>query len=339
MSLRLAISLGDYNGIGPEVVLKALSDRRPGDPTPVLLGSEAVLQFYADRMDRPPAFRTASGPGDIAEGELNLLPAYSVEDLPEPGLISGEAGRAAMKAVEAGIDLCLQGHTHGLVTAPISKEAVNRAGYRIPGHTEFLAERTGADSVLMVMVHENLRVALLTGHIPLGDVAGQVSAEALDRCLRVLHGSLRDDFGLEKPRIAVLGLNPHAGDGGVIGDEEQRVIEPRLDRARKAGLQVSGPHPADAFFGNRLHESHDAVLAMYHDQGLIPFKALSFGRGVNFTAGLPIVRTSPDHGTAFDIAGENRARPTSFAQAWALAAQLARNRAGGGRERGEAESP
>ncbi|MDZ7774020.1 MAG: 4-hydroxythreonine-4-phosphate dehydrogenase PdxA [Balneolaceae bacterium] len=329
MSMRLAISLGDYNGIGPEVVLKALSERSAGGPTPVLLGSEAVLRFYASRMQRPPSWRMASGPGDLAEGELNLLPAYGTEDEPNPGVLSEAAGLAAMKAVETGVDLCLQGHVHGLVTAPISKEAVNRAGYRIPGHTEFLAERTGASSVLMVMVRDNLRVALLTGHLPLAEVAGQLDGEALDRSLKMLNRSLQDDFGVEEPRIAVLGLNPHAGDGGVIGEEELRIIGPRLDRARQTGLRVSGPHPADAFFGNRSYESHDAVLAMYHDQGLIPFKTLSFGRGVNVTAGLPIVRTSPDHGTAFDIAGTNSARPTSFAAAWELAGRLARNRSDG----------
>lgn len=326
-SVRLAISLGDFNGIGPEVVLKTLAEELPDSVTPLLLGSETVLGYYAARIQSSPSWHVCSSPSEAREGEINLLESYSVRETEiEPGEISPLAGRAAMRAVEEGIRICLSGQADGLVTAPISKEAVNRAGYDIPGHTEFLAEKTSADRVMMILVDGPFRVGLVTGHLPVSEVAGRINGPLLAEYLDLMEGSLRDDFGIVDPAIAVLGLNPHAGDGGVIGREESEIILPAVEEAVRRGLNVTGPHPADGFFGQRRHEQYDAVLAMYHDQGLIPFKALTFGKGVNFTAGLPIVRTSPDHGTAFDIAGDNRADPGSFSRAFALAAKLARNR-------------
>lgn len=244
----------------------------------------------------------------------------------KPGGISKQAGQAAMKAVEKGIELCMQGETQALVTAPISKEAVNLAGYYIPGHTEFLAEKTGTENYMMLLVYEELRVGLVTTHIPVAEVSNVILTGNVLSSIRMMNKTLRNDFNIDKPKIAVLGLNPHAGDGGVIGNEEIEHIAPAIEEAKTSGIQAMGPHPADGFFGNEKYKEFDAVLAMYHDQGLVPFKTLSFGSGVNVTGGLPIIRTSPDHGTAFDIAGKDKANPDSFVEAYKLALKLCENR-------------
>ncbi len=317
---RLALTLGDPNGIGPEVVLKALAEADlRGTIEPVVVGSEAVLRAHAGRL----------GLADVAAG----LDVWEVAPGEAPSVAWGETtaagGRLAMRAVERAADACLAGEADGLVTAPISKEAIALAGYRVPGHTEFLAERTRADGVVMMLVDPRvpgLRVALVTTHLPLRAVADAVTKGAVLSTLRRLDQSLRRDFGIGAPRIAVLGLNPHAGDGGVIGSEDRDVLGPALEAARAEGLDAPGPFPADAFFGRRGFERHDAVLAMYHDQGLAPFKALAMGGGVNVSAGLPIVRTSPDHGTGFDIAGKGRADASSFRAAVVLAAEIAQRR-------------
>ena len=228
-----------------------------------------------------------------------------------------------MTAVEAGINACLTGETAALVTAPISKEAITLAGYNVPGHTEFLMEKTSSDQVLMMLVSDDFRVALATIHIPVREIAAALNENLITSRLTLLHNALVNDFGISNPKIAVLGLNPHGGDGGVIGREEIELIQPVIRNMNDNGLKLRGPFAADGFFGKSLQNDFDAVFAMYHDQGLIPFKALTFGRGVNVTAGLPIIRTSPDHGTAFDIAGKNKADPGSFSSAYNLAIQLA----------------
>jgi len=318
MPPRLLLTLGDPNGIGPEVVLKALGDERLRQRARLtVVGARAPLAYYAERL----------GLGDALAGvDVEEVPGGP----PEPGRVTAEGGAQAMAAVARACDLCLEGAADAMVTAPLHKEAIHRAGHPFPGHTEFLAERTGAPEVVMVLAAGALRVALVTTHLPLRDVAAAVTAEAVLRKLRQLDTSLRRDFGIARPRVAVLGLNPHAGDGGVLGTEERDVIAPALAEAARLGLDATGPHPADAFFGRRAYAHHDAVLAMYHDQGLAPFKALAQGGGVNVTLGLPIVRTSPDHGTAFDIAGRGLADPASFLAAAHLAADLvaARQRAG-----------
>lgn len=327
MKLRIAISLGDMNGIGPEVVLKTLAEADLAEITPILLGSGRVVHFYLDNLGIELPLHEASASSEIEEGTINVLESYrQVEYELRPGELSKKAGKCAMLAVERGIKLCMDNKADALVTAPISKEAVNMAGYDIPGHTEFLAEKTGTTDYMMMLVTDKLRVGLATIHVPLRRVASLITEANITRHLRIMHRSLRNDFGIAEPRIAVLGLNPHAGDGGYIGDEEIRIISPALQKARFNNMDLDGPLPADGFFGNRRYEHYDAILAMYHDQGLIPFKALSFGAGVNFTAGLPIIRTSPDHGTAFDIAGKKKASPDSFRTAFKLACKLARNR-------------
>lgn len=339
---RLAITLGDPDGIGPEVVLKCLRDAALREQIdPLVIGSASVLRAHAGALgfddlaiyevERADAPRPPEGLSvlDVAGG-----PPPTVEF----GAVTAAGGRLAMRAVAAAADACIAGHADAMVTAPLSKEAIQRGGYEFPGHTEFLAERTGGHTPLMMMVAGPLRVGVVTAHIPLAAVADAVTTEAIQAKLRLMHDSLRRDFGIEAPDIAVLGLNPHAGDGGVIGMEEQTIIRPALEAVQAEGLRVAGPFPADGYFATE-RDRHDAVLAMYHDQGLVPFKALAFDEGVNFTAGLPIVRTSPDHGTAFNIAGQGVASPGSMRSAIALAVEVARRRSAvkADRKRGDDE--
>jgi 4-hydroxythreonine-4-phosphate dehydrogenase len=325
MSHRIAISSGDYNGIGPEVILKCLSNRKKDNDTVVILSAQKVMDFYSELLDIPLPRKNVRTIEEIQSGKVNVLECYDDIDI-EPGKLSQKAGKCAMQAVEKGVELCNAGLADALVTAPISKEAVNLAGYHIPGHTEFLAEHTDTNDFMMMLVNDNLRVGLASVHIPIAEVPQNITHDSIIRYLRIMNRSLQRDFNIAQPRIAVFGLNPHAGDGGIIGKEEQDIISPAIQKAKDLSINVSGPHAADGFFGNKKHEECDGILAMYHDQGLVPFKALSFGAGVNFTAGLPIVRTSPDHGTAFDIAGKGKANPSSFEQAFSLARQLSANR-------------
>lgn len=317
---RLAISVGDPNGIGIEVVLKAITRARPGLDLlfePVLFGPAHVIQKQA--LD------------------LGIELACEVVDVSEPkhkkpfqfasGTIDARAGELAMRSVKMAAESCLGAQTDALVTAPISKEAIRLAGYSNPGHTEYLASITGAGCTIMMMVHGAFRVGLVTTHIPIAEVASHISIEGILSKMRTLDESLRIDFHISAPRIAVLGLNPHAGEAGTMGREEIEIIAPAMEAARAEGISTDGPFPADGFFGMRRQEECDAVLAIYHDQGLIPFKTMAFDTGVNFTAGLPIVRTSPDHGTAFDIAGTDKASSTSMERALALAIEVAGNRA------------
>jgi len=325
MSLKpvIGISIGDYNGIGPEVILKALLQVNMDAIVPVVLGAAEVLNFYADKLELPIDLHIVDQIEEIYPGKINLLnPDPDTLPAITPGAITSEAGLHAMKAIEKGISLCMNKKIHALVTAPISKEAVNLAGYSIPGHTEFLAEKTGKDEVLMILINDLLRIALVTTHIPIKEVASSINQQLIYRKAELLHQSLIRDFGIENPKIAAFGLNPHAGDGGFIGKEEIEIIIPALKKLNRAGITAEGPFAADSFFGNRNHKNFDGILAMYHDQGLAPFKALSFGHGINYTAGLPLFRTSPDHGTAFNIAGKGLADPGSFIEAINLAVDL-----------------
>lgn len=331
----LALTLGDPNGIGPEVVLKAAREPAVREVARVVtVGSAAVLADQAERLGLG-SVRAVASVDEADDDVLGVLdpnpgstPAYTW------GKTTAEGGRQAMAAVAAACDLCTGGRVDGLVTAPLSKEAIGRAGFAFPGHTEFLQERTGAESVVMVLAADlppgALRVALVTIHVPVAAVAALVTRERVERTVRTLVHDLHVRFGIERPRVAVLGLNPHAGDGGVIGREEIDVVRPAVDALRAGGLNVEGPFPADAFFGRAAWGRFDAVVAMYHDQGLAPFKALAMGGGVNVTLGLPIVRTSPDHGTAFDVAGRGVADAGSTVAAVRLAARMAAARPAGG---------
>lgn len=326
MKPLIGISTGDINGIGPEIILKALGQIDLSESSPLIIAPKKVLDFYAKDLKLAIQLNRCEFIDQIDPEHINLLD-MPVEKLQiTPGSQSQQSGEIAMQSIELGIELANIEVTHALVTAPISKEAVNMAGYKIPGHTEFLAQQTGSEEVLMMLVNEALRVALVTAHIPISEVSKTITEELILRKLSILNRSLKNDFGIESPKIAVFGLNPHAGDGGVIGEEEIDVIIPALKKARSSGIDALDPFPADGFFGQRLDKEFDAILAMYHDQGLAPFKLLSFGKGINFTAGLPIIRTSPDHGTAFNIAGRGIANPSSFIQAYNLAVQLAKQK-------------
>jgi len=261
----------------------------------------------------------------VVQSEAMPQPAPSTHEI-QPGKVTPEAGQAALACLERAIEDLKAGKLDALITGPINKHNMQSETFRFPGHTEYLAEAFGVPDDLMFMVGETLRVGVVTGHMPLVRVKQNVTRNAINQKLTMMMQSLRVDFGIQKPRIAVLGLNPHAGENGLLGTEEQETISPVIEEWRKKGELVYGPFPADGFFGTRGYRKYDAVLAMYHDQGLIPFKAIAFEEGVNFTAGLPIVRTSPDHGTAYDIAGENLADATSLTQAIYLACDVARRR-------------
>lgn len=327
---RVAITLGDPNGIGPEVVLKSLHDPSlMPSMTPLLVGSAHVLRVHADILGFSDLdiHVVDDVPDDVPPGDVAVLDVAEEAEPPVTfGAVTAEAGRLAMRAVERAVDACLAAAVDAMTTAPISKEALRMAGYDVPGHTEFIAQRTESTQPTMMMVAGGLRVGLVTSHIPLSEVPEAVTTDAILENIQVIEASLREDFAIDEPKIAVLGLNPHAGDGGTFGDEEEETIVPALETARKEGLRVEGPLAADGYFATQLNADYDAVLAMYHDQGLVPFKALAFDHGVNFTAGLPIVRTSPDHGTAHGIAGKGMALPGSMRSALEVAVAVARHR-------------
>jgi len=296
--------------------------------TPVIIGSAHVLRVHADVLGFSDLdiHVVDEVPDEVPHGDVAVL---DVTDEAEPpvtfGAVTADGGRLAMKAVEWAVDACLSGTVDAMATAPISKKAINRAGYDVPGHTEFIADRTDSPKPTMMMVAGGLRVGLVTGHVSLSEVPDLVTEEAILEKLQVIDASLRKDFAIEEPEMAVLGLNPHTGEGGAFGHEEE-IIASALEAARQEGFRVEGPIAADGFFGTQLDAGFDAVLAMYHDQGLVPFKALAFDHGVNYTAGLPIVRTSPDHGTAHDIAGKGMALPGSMRSALEVAVAVARHR-------------
>ncbi len=324
----LVITPGDINGIGPEAVLKALVSIPHLTQPVLLLGPISAWVFYADTI---PEFslelEEISDLSSIKDNSVYVMnPAPEITSEPEPGRLTKEAGLISMLSIKTAVDYCLDGSASAMVTAPISKEAVNLAGYHIPGHTEYLAERDGAADVAMMLVNKQLRVVPLTTHIPVSKVSNEITGEAIIRKTKIIAESMKADFGITSPKIAILGLNPHAGDGGVIGMEEIEVITPAISRLQNDGVQCDGPFPADGFFATGSWRNYDAVLSMYHDQGLIPFKTLSFNQGVNFTAGLSFIRTSPDHGTAFSIAGKNKAEHGSTSEAITLALSLGRKK-------------
>ncbi len=326
---RIGITLGDFNGVGPEITLKCLAvTNLRAASRPLLLGPVDVYRSCAKRLGLRMAFSEVSSLAqcDDAPG----IPVYGPMAVPRaavtPGSPTRESGDAAILSLSLAAALCRSGAIDAMVTAPVSKEGMMAGGFPYAGQTEFLAAATGAPGVLMMLVSGALRVALATVHLPLRRVSAAITPRRLTATLGILSRSLRRDFGIARPRVAVLGLNPHAGEGGAIGTEEQRVIIPLLRRLRAKGLSVDGPFPADGYFGAGEHRRFDATLALYHDQGLIPFKQNHFTDGVNFSAGLPIIRTSPDHGTAFAIAGRNRADASSMAAAIELAIRLAERR-------------
>ncbi|MEI6640101.1 MAG: 4-hydroxythreonine-4-phosphate dehydrogenase PdxA [Chlorobium sp.] len=327
--MRIVWSMGDPHGIGPEIILKSFLTFEGSTHSFLVAGSYAVLDYYKKKLDLPVKLQLVASAEGMTPARAGVLPVLSIAEPDDirPGTIAAEAGQLAMMSIAAAARLCRSGVCDGLVTAPIHKEAVALAGYPETGHTGFLGRILGVPSPTMMFFDQlsELRVALATIHEPLEKVPGLIRTMDLDGFLSNLAESLKTDFDLPSPRIAVLGLNPHASDGGVMGSEEQDVIRPSIERL-STRLRVKGPFPADGFFGAGMYRNYDIVVAMYHDQGLLPFKVLAFDTGVNITLGLPIVRTSPDHGTGFDIAGKGKASPRSFREATLVAITIAQNR-------------
>jgi 4-hydroxythreonine-4-phosphate dehydrogenase len=326
--LRVGITHGDFNGVGYEVILKSLADPRITELfTPVIYGHARVAAFYRKNLALNDLnFYPIRDASQLNPRRINLVNCTEAELRVEMGVQSNDAGQVALMALEMAVDDLKKGFLDVLVTAPINKETIQSDNFRFPGHTEFFASHFAGDP-LMLMGWRNLRVGLVTSHIPLAEVSKSLTQDSIAQKIRNLNSSLMNDFGIQRPRIAVLALNPHAGDGGLLGTEENSVILPAINRVREEDeMLVYGPFGADGFFGAGEWKKYDGVLAMYHDQGLIPFKTLAAGEGVNFTAGLSIVRTSPAHGTAYDIVGKNLSNEDSFRQALYLAVDIQRNR-------------
>ncbi len=324
----IGITIGDINGVGPEVIIKTLNNSKVLDMcTPVIFGSSKVLSYHKNIVKAGDFnYTVVNNLDNVSRHKTNVVNCSSEDVTISLGQITEEAGKFAYVVLDRAVQEINNGKIDALVTAPINKKAMQLANFPNTGHTEFLTEKTGMSESLMVMTSETMRVAVATNHIPVSEVAEKLTKEKLQRKLQIFNKSLKNDFGIEKPTIAVLGLNPHAGDGGAIGTEEEEMIRPLIIEAKKKGAMILGPFSADGFFGSSQFKKVDGIMAMYHDQGLIPFKALSFGNGTNFTAGLPIVRTSPDHGTAFDIAGKNKADASSFRNALFNAIDIVRCR-------------
>ena len=327
--LVVGITQGDGNGIGYEVIIKALADERMLDLcTPVIYGSSKIFGFYKKQIHNIDQINTnvISSAKDVHQKRVNIVNCLPENVFVEPGQSTAESAKAAMTSLERAVADIKEGYIDVLVTAPINKRAMVGEGFGYTGHTEYLEKEFGVDEVAMIMVCDRLKVGVVTGHIALKDVVKSITREKIVRKLRLMKDSLERDFGIDAPKIAVLGLNPHCGDGGLLGDEEQQIILPAVQDANEEGILAFGPYSPDGFFGTS-YSRFDAVLAMYHDQGLTPFKALAFEEGVNFTAGLPIVRTSPDHGTAYEMAGRDMADPRSMMAAIYTAIDIFNSRA------------
>lgn len=329
--VRVAITQGDTNGIGYEVILKLFDDNRLFELcTPVVYGSAKVAQFYRKACGlQGQAPQQVTSASEVRAGQLNIINVVGEDLRVEPGVPSEEAGKAAFAALEAAVADLRAGKVDVLLTAPINKKSIQSELFTFPGHTEYLETSIGSeghDKALMILCNEVMRVALVTTHLPVSRLSEAITKEGIVEKLELFERSLIEDFGIVKPRIAVLSLNPHAGEEGLLGSEEKEIIAPAIEEARNHKIHAFGPYAADGFFGAGLFRKFDGVLAMYHDQGLAPFKSLAMDSGVNFTAGLPFVRTSPDHGTGYDIAGKNLADPSSMRQALYCAIDVLRNR-------------
>ncbi|MEJ6775829.1 MAG: 4-hydroxythreonine-4-phosphate dehydrogenase PdxA [Crocinitomicaceae bacterium] len=315
--VRVGISIGDVNGIGPEVIMKALNDTRLLlDCTPIIYGSSKVFSFHKENLDiKEFVFLNSDSVDGVRDKNINVVNIWKDEIKFELGKATSDGGRLAFESLEAATSDLASGKIDVLVTAPISKDAMSQSGFKFPGHTEYLADMSGEAEALMLMVAPSLRLGLVTSHIPLKDVTTTLTADKVYDKIKSFAASLTKDFGIRRPKIAVFGVNPHAGESGKMGTEELESIIPGINKAKNEEIIAFGPFPADGFFGSSAQQNYDGVLAMYHDQGLAAFKALSFDEGVNFTAGLPIIRTSPDHGTAYDIVGQDKASGASMRNA------------------------
>lgn len=326
--IRVGISCGDINGIGMEIIIKTLADPLFQQSfTTVVYGSGKIAGYYRKNMGLNDfSFNIINSAEEIKAKKANLINLWNEEVIVNMGQSTETGGKYALRSLEAATKDLAAGKIDVLVTAPINKHNIQTDRFRFPGHTEYLAQMANVNEALMFLVSDDLRIGVVTGHIPISQVAQNITKDKIVRMAKIMNQSLIRDFGIRKPKIAVLGLNPHAGDQGLIGDEDKNIIEPAVSALKNEGILAMGPYPADGFFGAGNFKNFDGILAMYHDQGLVPFKTLSFGSGVNFTAGLPIVRTSPDHGTAYDQVGKGTADESSFRNAIYLATDIYLNR-------------
>lgn len=324
----IGITAGDLNGVGTEIIIKTFADSRMLDLcTPVVFASNKLINYYRKIVaDQNFNFSSTKDLSRLNPKQVNIFTCWDEEVPIQPGTLTEIGGKYAVRSLMVAAQCLKDKQIDAIVTAPIHKSNTQLADFPFTGHTPFFKEKFGAKDVVMLLYSQSLRVALVTEHIPVSKVAGSVTKDLLVSKLHILRETLVKDFGIDKPKIAVLGLNPHAGDEGTIGDEEQKIIKPAIDTMQQQGHLIYGPYSADAFFARGSYVQFDAVLAMYHDQGLVPFKTIAQGEGINYTAGLSVIRTSPDHGTAFDIAGKNLADPSSFREAVFQAIELLRQR-------------
>lgn len=322
----VGISIGDLNGIGGEIILKTLEDNRTLELfTPVIFASVKTITFFKNHFNLDVSFNGINTLSEMVPGKINVFNAWHEKVDIQFGEEDPKMGALAIKSLTAATKALKSGDIDVLVTAPINKHNIQSDTFNFPGHTDYLAKELEGES-LMFMVSNNLRIGLLTDHVPVKDVSGHITKELIDKKINIVYSTLQTDFNIRRPKIAVLGINPHTGDNGVIGEEDDTVLRPALAALVEEGKLVYGPYAADSFFGSGNYKNFDAIIAAYHDQGLIPFKTLSFGKGVNYTAGLSKIRTSPDHGTAYEIAGKGEANESSFKEAIYLAIQLYNNR-------------
>lgn len=322
----VGISVGDLNGIGPEIIIKAYEDSRSLElSTPVIFASGKTMQFFKNHLNSKINFFNIDTPEKIVHGKVNVVNVWKEPVKIDFGKANKKIGEYAIRSLEAATKALKEGLIDVLVTAPINKHNIQSDKFNFPGHTDYLAKALNGKS-LMFMVSNDLRIGLLTDHVPLKDASHTITEALVKEKLTTVIKSLKQDFGIRKPKVAVLAINPHAGDNGVIGNEDDTILKPTLERIRLDGSLVYGPYSADSFFGSNTYKNFDAIIASYHDQGLIPFKTIAFGQGVNFTAGLEKVRTSPDHGTAYEIAGKGIADENSMKQAINTAIQIFKSR-------------
>ncbi len=326
--IRIGITQGDINGVGYEVILKTFADQTMFELcTPIIYGSPKVAAYHRKSLDLPTNFSIINSAADADPDRLSIVNCTDDEVKVEFSKPDPIAGQAALAALQKAVEEYKKNLIDVIVTAPINKHTIQSEGFSFPGHTEYIEQTLGeGKKALMILMKNDFRVALVTGHIPVSQIASTLSKQLIEEKIKIFHRSLKLDFGIGAPRIAVLALNPHAGDGGLLGTEEEEIILPAIQEMTEQGILCFGPYPADGFMGSNNLSRFDGILAMYHDQGLAPFKALAMDEGVNFTAGLPVIRTSPDHGTAYDIAGKGVASEDSFRQAVYAAIDIYRNR-------------
>lgn len=325
--IKIGISVGDINGIGLEVIIKTFMEHQMLELcTPVVYGSSKTVALYRKALDvHDFSFNKIKHVDEANPKNANMIDCWEEEIQIDFGKTTENGGKYALISLEAATKDLVEGKIDALVTAPINKDNIQSETFNFSGHTEYIASKSEGEAI-MLMTSETLKIGMVTGHVPLKNVASQLSVDKIFSKLKVLNKTLVQDFAINSPKIAVLGLNPHAGDNGLLGNEENEIITPAINNAKSIGLNVFGPYAADGFFGSGNYKKFDAVLAMYHDQGLIPFKSLAFNNGINFTAGLNVIRTSPDHGVAYDIAGKNIANEQSFRSAIYLAIDVFKNR-------------